>query len=1162
MPIKPPRLDDRSYDDIVREARALIPQYCPEWTHLGDSDPGMTVVQLFAWMTEMTLYRLNRVPDKTYVHFLNFIGEERRSARPAAAPITFSLRSDDGRVVELPTSTRCSTRQRHGGDALHYLTDAPVSVHGARIDRMLTVAAGPRPTAREIPFSTDDDHPQALLLGRGQGVQLFQHDPIADGPYSYTADQYVYLRHVDFLAMGADDEDLPPMGTVRIRSDGEIGLPVAALFQWSFPTLAGWSPARISPHPEEVAGLPEVLLEAALPGLGELTDLGSERHPMPLPEELPRTGWIRGQVRFERWLAKLMEEELRVSWRDDRGAEEREITNWSVREVGRVLEMQIHNLPPMRGGWTLRLTMVDHGLPTGRDGYFPRYRWSYRRGERWVDIRPDRVELVGASWVITGPLVDMAVDGANLRAERVEEVHVEGILPELRASLMWRRPISVHLAAGPEDGAATPIRGDALPAEPFQTMPSLPALLGMKFYFGTDLLANRTRRPVLLELDVGFERDGELVEEPVDAYHLQLTYRTESGWQVVHHETLSLSRFTFSTLDPDGARRPERRALRLLLDPRTQLDGLIRSVTAGQETCWLRLELTRAALTWQPDRKVPPVPISLRVYGVRVSLDGAPGALRYDEPMPGVRVVTVAHRPHNPVFSRMSWRHEGDLLSSEPFDRFVDIEDDDPAGHHALYLRFDRPLPIGRRIATMFQCRGEAFLPRGFSVQWELLQAAGAGGLRWSRLCSRRDDEGDAYALDRTGVLEFPLDEAMTKAPDGVWVRGIFRREGGPLPALPPVTHVLLNTVMAHNLHGFRMEKYSGEGVPHQEIQLRHFPVHLPDVDDPERDGHTDLRVVVEEADGERRSWRVAAGNSLSTATKDDRVFVVDPVEGMLTFGNGIRGRILPVGSYNIVVESYHTVPGTAGNVGAGEICLAEGFGDVVSVHNHLPAHGGRSAESIDEIVRRAPSILTSRDRAVTRQDFEIIAEEASSEVARAACGGSVGADGGVEVVILPRRREGEQIPDPFLAAGLKEHVADYLARRCLINVRPVVRLARFQHVDVSVDLRLRPNANLIAVRETVEQWIRRFLDPYQGGLESDGWPFGATLYAQDFGRLVSDVPEVRHVVDVRVYPVRDEVLDASPGWETAQGLQILTLHDADLLHVREVRVQWAKERS
>ena len=80
MPIKPPNLEDRRYEDILAEAESLIPQYCPEWTNLSNADPGMTLVQLFSWMTELTIYRLNRVPDKTYIHFLNFIGEERQRA--------------------------------------------------------------------------------------------------------------------------------------------------------------------------------------------------------------------------------------------------------------------------------------------------------------------------------------------------------------------------------------------------------------------------------------------------------------------------------------------------------------------------------------------------------------------------------------------------------------------------------------------------------------------------------------------------------------------------------------------------------------------------------------------------------------------------------------------------------------------------------------------------------------------------------------------------------------------------------------------------------------------------------------------------------------------------------------------------------------------------
>ena len=50
MPIKPPNLDDRRYADIVNETKKMIPQYCPEWTNFSAADPGMTLVQLFAFL--------------------------------------------------------------------------------------------------------------------------------------------------------------------------------------------------------------------------------------------------------------------------------------------------------------------------------------------------------------------------------------------------------------------------------------------------------------------------------------------------------------------------------------------------------------------------------------------------------------------------------------------------------------------------------------------------------------------------------------------------------------------------------------------------------------------------------------------------------------------------------------------------------------------------------------------------------------------------------------------------------------------------------------------------------------------------------------------------------------------------------------------------------
>ena len=82
-------LDDRTFDDIKEEALKLIPRYCPEWTNHNASDPGITLIELFSWMTEMTLYRLNKVPQKNYLAMLELMGLSLSTPQSARALIQF-----------------------------------------------------------------------------------------------------------------------------------------------------------------------------------------------------------------------------------------------------------------------------------------------------------------------------------------------------------------------------------------------------------------------------------------------------------------------------------------------------------------------------------------------------------------------------------------------------------------------------------------------------------------------------------------------------------------------------------------------------------------------------------------------------------------------------------------------------------------------------------------------------------------------------------------------------------------------------------------------------------------------------------------------------------------------------------------------------------------
>ena len=89
MPLPDPQLDDRRFQDIVNEAKRLIPRYTPEWTDHNVSDPGVTLIELFAWIADLLLYRVNRVPEKNYLRFMDLLGIRLQDAIPAQADLTF-----------------------------------------------------------------------------------------------------------------------------------------------------------------------------------------------------------------------------------------------------------------------------------------------------------------------------------------------------------------------------------------------------------------------------------------------------------------------------------------------------------------------------------------------------------------------------------------------------------------------------------------------------------------------------------------------------------------------------------------------------------------------------------------------------------------------------------------------------------------------------------------------------------------------------------------------------------------------------------------------------------------------------------------------------------------------------------------------------------------
>jgi predicted phage baseplate assembly protein len=230
MPLTAPKLDDRSFEQIVAEAKTLIPRYTPEWTDHNESDPGITLIQLFAWMTEMLLYRLNQVPELNYVKFLQLIGVELKPAQPARAELTFKLKDERVESVDIPKGTQVAAAAADGPPVV-FETNEGFTAIAVRLGALqtydgqayeLVTQQNVAPGQYFRPFGATPERGVALLLG----FEPPQPELVADFPTGV----------VD-LAVEISTEGLKPEGR---HCDLDVSLlPPPAALAWEY-----WDPDR------------------------------------------------------------------------------------------------------------------------------------------------------------------------------------------------------------------------------------------------------------------------------------------------------------------------------------------------------------------------------------------------------------------------------------------------------------------------------------------------------------------------------------------------------------------------------------------------------------------------------------------------------------------------------------------------------------------------------------------------------------------------------------------------------------------------------------------------------------------------------------------------------------------------------------------------------
>lgn len=416
----------------------------------------------------------------------------------------------------------------------------------------------------------------------------------------------------------------------------------------------------------------------------------------------------------------------------------------------------------------------------------------------------------------------------------------------------------------------------------------------------------------------------------------------------------------------------------------------------------------------------------------------------------------------------------------------------------------------------------------GQRVVWEYWN-----GRAWEALTV--DDETRGFTA--SGFCRFVpadnWDKSSKFAEDRWWLRA--RLEQGGYVKSPRVKMIITNAIDAYHQRTIEGETLgSSDGSPYQGFRFLRGPLLDGEVIEILERQEPDAAEIADLGAGAVRKVNPADPNNNAVWVRWKRVdsfyasgprsrhYVLDYMSGYVAFGDGRRG-LIPAEALNSIVASYRVGGGAMGNVNAGTLTsLYTALANVRTVTNPIPAAGGADRETVDEAKERAPYAIKSRDRAVTSEDYEMLALRASTQLARAQCVSDRSNRGQVTLVVLPKADvRGEGLAQRLVPSHeVQRYVKRYLEERQLVGTILNVVRPKYKDMSIRVVLGRRSVATSDRLRRDVEQRLRRYFHALVGGRDSKGWEFGRPVLKTEIVNLVEEVPGVEGVEYVEI---RDE---------------------------------------
>ncbi len=476
------------------------------------------------------------------------------------------------------------------------------------------------------------------------------------------------------------------------------------------------------------------------------------------------------------------------------------------------------------------------------------------------------------------------------------------------------------------------------------------------------------------------------------------------------------------------------------------------------------------------------------------------------------------------------------------FSPFQPTEDTVPS----LYLGFQPPVgqPFPNRPLNLYLSIVEVLYGTSLTGSANASQSSWEywNGDRWTSLTVLDGTHG----LKHSGLVEFLAPADFTPRLEfglqQYWLRIVW--QGGVDAIMPRLQQIMLNTAIATQITTLPLEILgSSNDTRNQVFRTTRTPVlsgQSLEVREPEQPelvniltgtkSETVALTVTPQVQDYWVQWQEVPDFYGSAAS--DRHYTINHLTGEVSFGDGLNGRIPPLGTSNVRIH-YRTGGGAAGNRPIGDVAeLKTTIPFIDSVRNRVPATGGTDAESLDALKNRAPHTVRHGGRAVTLEDYEDLALLASPGVARAKCiptcnlaaissqtvNSQPFTPGYVSVIIVPQTTDLKPIP----SLELIERVQGYLEANAIATASIAVVGPAYVRVSVSAEVALTNLNQVKEIDQAIQQNLIRFLHPLTGGFDGTGWIFGREPHRSDLYALLEAIPGVDHIRSLSLTETED----------------------------------------